>query len=265
MQQTSALYRELISDPNHKFEVALVIGESGRLITEWNELLLFAGTAILIASSSADSGFREEMLYSMRTSHSMFSGNTPEVGAVISGEIDVVMKKPTADIPRRAMLRPYIRVTNGTDTSEWIPQGTYYIDTKEITHNDNGLETLTIHGYDSIILLDANYPSDSSHDYPLLDTSMVQFIANSYDLSVDTRTWEIMTDGYMIPLPVGYSSREVLGMIASAYAGAFIMTPENQLRLVQINEMPTETRILIDHAGYQLVFGENEGEVKILV
>ena len=267
MQQTSQLYKELIAEQNHSFEISVVIGESGRLVTERNETILFAGTAILVATAAADSGYREEKLWSLTTHQAMFSGNTPEVGAVISSEIDIVMSKPVADIPHRAMIRPYIRVTNGEQFSEWIPQGTYYIDTKQITHNDNGLDILTIHGYDSIVMTDIDYPSDDSHDYPMLDTDMVSFIASNVNggINVDSRTWDVMTDGYEFSLPVGYSMREVLQMIASAYAGAFVMTAENELRLIQINELPTETRLLIDNAGYTLVFGEGEGATRILV
>ena len=274
MQDVSSLYRSLVSNENHRYEYSLVIGDSGRLITERAEVILFAGTAILVASDSASSGYPASTLYSIKTFQRMFTDDTPEVGTVISGEIDIVMQKPTADIPRRAMLRPYIRATirdfneeeNSTNTSEWIPQGTYFIDTKKVSHDSDGLETLTIHGYDSAIMFDVNYPSDSAHDYPLLDTEMVQLLADSINVSVDDRTWEVMTDGYMFPLPVGYSSREVLQMIASAYAGSFVMTPQNELRLIQINEMPTETNLLIDHDGYVIVFGVSpHEEVRILV
>lgn len=265
MQEVSERYRRLISQPNHRFEISLVIGESGRLITERAETILFGGIAILVATAAADTGFREESLYSITTSDTVFSGSVPEVGAVISGEIDIDMVKPVAEIPRRARLVPYVRVTDGTDCSEWIQQGVFFVDTKSVTANDTGAEHLYIHGYDAIVMLEETYPSDSSHSYPLLDKTMVQFIADSIGVAVDERTWDIMTDGYLFPLPAGYSSREVLGMIASAYAGSFIMTELGELRLVQINEMPKETRLLIDHAGYRITFGLDDEEVRIVV
>ena len=47
MQETSVLYNSIISG-DHRFEVSLAIGESGRLITKLGEVILFGGTAILV-------------------------------------------------------------------------------------------------------------------------------------------------------------------------------------------------------------------------
>ena len=46
MQNTSALYDDIVSNENHWFEVALAIGESGRLIDEFGNVLIF-GTEFL--------------------------------------------------------------------------------------------------------------------------------------------------------------------------------------------------------------------------
>ena len=58
MQNTSALYNELIGQDNHWFEVALAIGESGRLIDEYANVLYFGNTAILVDSGGAATAFR---------------------------------------------------------------------------------------------------------------------------------------------------------------------------------------------------------------
>ena len=59
MQETSSLYKQLLADPGHWKEYALVVGESGVLVNEHSETITFGGTSILVASSGADSGFRE--------------------------------------------------------------------------------------------------------------------------------------------------------------------------------------------------------------
>lgn len=264
MINTSQLYKNILSDPNHSFEISLAVGETGLLITEYNEKLLFGGTSILVGTGAGDSGYREEMLYSMTTKSSLFSSDYPTVGAVVSSEINIEMRSPSGDIPKRALLRPFVRATNGTSTSEWIPQGAYFVDTRQYSNSDSEIKKLTLHGYDAIVLLDELYPSDSQHSYPLVDTSIVEVLADSIGVSVDPRTYTIMNKGYSFT-PFGYSGRETLANIASAYAGSFILTQENQLRLVQINELPKETRLLTDEAGNKMTFGTGGTVVRIVV
>lgn len=255
MQQTSALYDEIISSENHWFETTLVIGDSGRLIDSTNDVILFGGTAILIHTGGPDSGFDETTLMALSTSHAVFNQNYPSVGGAICGEIDVTMISPPLDLPKMARLAPFVRATDGVRTSEWIPKGVYYIDTRETSHNSNGLDILTIHGYDSMLMFEEDYPSDSEHDYPLLDIDMVQHIADSIKIKVDPRTFQRMDKGYTFPLPLGYSSREMLGFIAGAYAGNFIISDENQLLLIRLCDLPPETNYLVDQSGDIIIFG----------
>lgn len=258
MQNTSALYDELIAEPNHWFECALAIGESGRLIDEIGEVLIFGNTAILVDSGGAETAFREEVLMSMSTKHSVFNEQYPTVGSAVSGEIDVAMIRPYGDIPKMARIVPFVRVTDGERHSEWLQKGVYYIDTRETSHNSNGLDILTIHGYDAMLKFEMNYPSDSVNNYPMLDTDMVQFLANSINISVDPRTWERMTEAYTFPLPVGYSSREVLGAIAASYGGNFIMSDEGQLLLIRLSDLPRETNFLVTESGDVIIFGNDK-------
>lgn len=260
MQETSALYRDIISTPDHWYEYSVVIGEAGRLITEKAEVIHFGGTAILVASSSADGGYREAQLCGVKTYQQVFS-NTPTIGQAISAEIDVSLLDPLGEIPRRAMIKPYVRATDGTRHSEWLQKGVYFIDTREQTANTDGVVVLSIHGYDAMLMTEMDYPSDSQHDYPLLDITMVEHIGQAIGVSVDARTYQIMTEGYKFPLPVGYSSREVLGMIAASYGGNFVMSDAGELRLVMLNELPPETGLLINYSGDYIVFGEDRIKV----
>lgn len=276
MQQTSELYKQIIAETNHSFEVSLTIGESGRLVTETSDLILFGGDAILVDTGAADTGYREAQLFSVKTTQGCFSGSVPEVGCAISGEIDVRMIAPLGDLPRRARIALYIRATDGVNYSEWLPQGVYYIDTKETEHNDNGLDIMTIHGYDAMMLSERNYTDPNGVvDYSegALDTDLVEYIASQmkpdesseYGISIDERTWDIMTHGYRYTLPIGYTLRECLSLIAASYGGNFIITAEGQLRLIALNELPKETRVLIDELGFQLVFGTDDNATHILV
>lgn len=208
--------------------------------------------------------YYESDLFSMRTSPALFT-DVPSVGNCYSAEIDVVMIAPSVTIPAMAEMRPYTRLVGETLTSDWIPQGVFYIDTRELDTNSNVLEpTLTLHGYDAMLKAGALYPSDTA-TYPKVDTYVVGKIATAMGVDVDARTYTIMTDANQINLPATYTMREVLGYIASMYAGNFCMSQEGKLRLVGLTDIGLETNVLIDHAGNGIVFGTGDDSARILV
>lgn len=138
--------------------------------------------------------------------------------------------------------------------SEWLAQGVYFIDTRDVTQNNNGLDVLTMHGFDAMLKTEQIYSSNSAVG-DNLDIAYVRSIASAIGVTVDPRTWDIMQTGYMIPFPLGYTMREILGYIASAYAGCFIISDVGQLRLVALENIVEETRYLIDEIGNIIVFG----------
>ena len=227
MQTTSALYQTIIADDSHWFETRLVIDGVGT--------------------------YGETDLFAMSTTHEMFH-NSPTIGSAVAGEITVKMVYPTnVTIPAMAKLLPQVRVCNATQQSEWISQGVYYIDTRERTVTDYGESVLELHGYDAMLKAEQMYNGRITGDST--DIQMVNEIAYQMGVSVDSRTTALMTAAYTIPLPTGYSYREVLGYIASMYVGCFIITDEGKLRLVSITELPPETNYLIDEQGDAITFG----------
>lgn len=279
MQNVSTTYERLAKSTNKWYETKLVIDDVGE--------------------------FGEGQLFSISTNIEMFHGQ-PDIGSAVSAEINVTMEMPSAEIPRMACLRPYVRITgtaakssavtivdgvlsspyasysNGKITfspesgatyangvlsfpvdsteeltSEWIPQGIYFIDTREVTANNNGLNILSLHGFDAMLKAEQPYSSNATvSDAP--DTEYVQAIADAIGVEVDSRTWDIMR-GYAMPFPLGYSMREVLGYIASSYIGSFVMTDEGKLRLVSLlglPDRPGET-LLGDEQGNAIVFGDD--------
>jgi hypothetical protein len=226
MQTTSALYRSILADPDHWFESQLVID----------------GVGI----------FDETQLFSISTSLEMFQ-DYPTIGKAVSGEVNIKMMFPDTTIPDMACLRPQVRVCNATDQSEWLPQGVYYVDTRERTKNDDGLDVLTIHGYDAMLKAEQMFNGRITGDS--VDIDMVNEIAYQLGVELDSRTTALMTAAFTIPFPVGYTYREILGYIASMYVGCFILSDEGKLRLVSILELPEETNYLIDQIGDSITFG----------
>lgn len=225
MQSTSALYNNIVAG-EHEFQFRLIIDGVGT--------------------------FGEDQIESISTSIQMFDG-TPDVGKAVAGEVTISMLLPNVAIPKMAVLRPQTRAVNATQQSEWIPQGVYYIDTRERTKNNDGLNILTIHGYDAMLRAEQMYAGRITGNST--DIQMVNEIAYQMGVSVDARTTALMTNAYTIPLPTGYSYREVLGYIASMYVGCFIMSDEGKLRLVSLLELPHETNYLIDQIGNAITFG----------
>ena len=225
MQSTSALYNNIVAG-EHEFQFRLIIDGVGT--------------------------FGEDQIESISTSIQMFDG-TPDVGKAVAGEVTISMLLPNVAIPKMAVLRPQTRAVNATQQSEWIPQGVYYIDTRERTKNNDGLDILTIHGYDAMLRAEQMYAGRITGNST--DIQMVNEIAYQMGVSVDARTTALMTNAYTIPLPTGYSYREVLGYIASMYVGCFIMSDEGKLRLVSLLELPHETNYLIDQIGNAITFG----------
>lgn len=247
MQETTALYKRLLAE-EHSVEVRLVIG-----------------------NGSIENGIPESKIFSLRTRHDLFSGGSPTIGCTVAGQIDLEMLYET-ELPKMAQLSPWIRLVSadGTEQSEWLQKGVYFVDTREITHNNDGLEIIKIHGYDALLKAQADYPSDSAASYPARDTVIAQKIATAMGVTVDERTWSVMTGNYTYGLPVSYSMQEVLSSLAIPYAGNWIITETGELRLVSFADIPKETRYLVDEVGYVLVFGTEDGTaggdpVRILV
>lgn len=240
MQAVTDLYRSIVASTNHWFETKLVIDGVGT--------------------------FTESDLRSVKTSIQMFQ-ETPELGKAVAGSISVKMRYPTnVSIPRMARMTLYVRAcgfvprsSDATDQlveqqSNWLMQGVYYIDTRERTVSDHGESVLDITGYDAMLLFEQPFRSSNILG-DSVDTALVADIASSVSLEVDSRTYNLMTQGYTVPLPIGYTFREVLGYIAAMYVGCFIITEEGKLRLVSLLELPPETNFLITEDGESIQFG----------
>ena len=201
-----------------------------------------------VAIAGVDYG--DGVLLSVEINRSVFA-SSPVLGSCISAEIDVQLIKPTTDIPRMALIEPYVRITNGTLTSEWLPKGKFYIDTREHTKND-GVDTLKLHGFDAMLMAEQLAPIQG---YPKTDINAVRNIAAFLGLSLDPGVASTMNMGYTVPIPAQYSCREVLGYVAAMYAGCFVIDDFGKLRLITVNGFPPETNYLINTAGFAITFG----------
>lgn len=219
MQNVSKLYQDIVAG-DHWFETKLCIG-----------------------GATPENGYGEDMLVSMSVKKPLFSG-APTVGNTCAGEIDVSIIKPYGEIPKRALIAPYVRATDGSRYSEWIPKGKFYIDKRSETALGNDT-LLNLHGYDGMLLAEADYPPESKMDWPAKDIDVVKEIADDMGVGIDSRVNQIVSNGYEVQYPAGYSEREVLGYIGAMYAGNWCMNDFGELMLIPLAGLPKETRYLI--------------------
>lgn len=234
MQTTSALYKSIVAG-EHYFETKITLNG--------NELT-------------------EETILSLERDKPGTNGNVPTVGGAVCSTLQMTIINPSFAIPSKAEIKVYSRARNSTQTSEWLPSGTYYIDTRVRGATDSGIDTLTINAFDAMIKTETDYP-DTNHDWPYLDKLVVAEIAQTIGVSVDSRTNGNLTAGYMVELPTGYVMREVLEHIAASNCGNFVITAENKLLFVPLFGLDPEDSISGQYLTPEgstdaLVFG-NEG------
>ena len=213
MNTTSELYNSIFSGI-HSFEVKVSIG-------------------------STDYGM--DVLTSMRSSRSAFGSGSPHLGLAPAGDLTLSLYVDSSSVPRMATIRPYVRAVNDTQQSEWIAKGVYYIDTREA---DTFSGLLTLHAYDAMLKGEQAYPS-TTHIWPYSDLNVVTEIASFLGVTVDAQTSDLMTAGFMIPLPAQYTLRETLQYIAALYGGSFVLTDANTLRLVCLWNRKTEADLTL--------------------
>lgn len=278
MQTTSALYNSILASQKNWYEVKLEIDGVGTfyepdLISIDTDLYMFDQYPTI---GNAVAGEIEVDMFHPTTDISIMAVLHPYVRicgmALKSSEVTIEDETLSDDYASYDSLTETVVFGSGSsatvsgDTlsfpvdseeygeSEWLPQGVFFVDTRETSQNENGLDVLNIHGFDAMLKTEQQYASNTvvGDDY---DTKFVTAIANAIGVSVDERTWEIMGVGTVIPFPVGYTMREILGFIASTYVGCFIITDTGELRLVSLNGLPAETNLLIDTVGDVLLFG----------
>lgn len=217
MQKTSELYNELLAayqrnEPNVRFKTTLVIDKE----------------------DAEGQTFDESELIEIKTTGRLFPDGTPSVGNCITTEIELSMFSPAKPLPRNARIKPYVRLTDGVRESEKIQKGLFYIDTRK--EKDAGLDRkiIRIHGYDGLLKSEQDYPP-SILAWPASPLDVAREICAFLGIGLDPETEDILRDDVtVIQYPGQYSCREVLGYIAAACGGNFVISDTGNLKLVQL-------------------------------
>lgn len=214
MQTTSALYKTIIAG-EHWFETRVTI--------DGNTLA-------------------EDTIFSIDRDRPGMTENRPSIGGALSSTLRLTILYPDFTIPPRAAVVVEYRARNATQTSEWLAAGTYFIDTRKRNASYNAVDTLEITAYDAMIKTEQDYP-DTNHSWPYRDRAVAAEIAQTIGVTVDSRTYDFLTAGYMVDLPAQYTMRETLEHIAAMNGGNFVITAENKLLFVPLYGIDPEENL----------------------
>lgn len=229
MIETTQTYKDLLQNPN-----------------SWKE------TRLLISGEE----YKQDRIVSVRQNNPLFAGNTFSIGGAVSATLDVVIRKPGL-IPKMAEIKPFFRLTDGETTSEWVPKGVFFIDTRR---PDNENDILTIRAFDAMLRAEQIWEPDQSLTFPMSHRATVIILAQVFGVKMENP--EEISDSYYVDYPTDdYTIRQVLRFIAGANGGNFVISNLGNLRFVGVNKLLPETRYLVDQHGNSITFGG----VRILV
>lgn len=186
--------------------------------------------------------------------------DTLSVGNCISASLRFSVRTEDT-IPAAAPVIIKACISEGSETSEWLDFGTFYIDKRET----NGYLT-SLECYDSMLKANQKY-ADSSRvddrmDWPKSMQTCVREIAQRIGVEIDSRTVINTAEAFQVAYPNDMTMLQVLGYIGGAHGGNWVITPENKLRLIPLVSPPAESFDIIDYYyntiytddGYRLVW-----------
>ena len=152
------------------------------------------------------------------------------VGNAVSATCALSVRTDAA-IPRAAAVRVLMRLTDGTTRSEWRPAGTFFI-ARRTANPVTGVVALEC--YDALLKANAVW-TPGEGGWPRAMGDVAAALAALMGVELDGRTALNTGADYVIDEPPeGTTVREVLGEIAAANGGNWVVTPENRLRLLPL-------------------------------
>ena len=167
------------------------------------------------------------------------------VGNAVAASCQLSVRTEDA-IPRAATVVVKTRLTDGDRVSERRPAGTFFVSHR----NRNAVTGLVeLECYDAMLKANALFPEEGA--WPRSMAQVAVDIARAMGLEMDLRTELRTGDDFRILAPrQGWTMRDVLGDIASAHGGNWIVTPENRLRLVPLETAdPTSAHDVVGVLG----------------
>ena len=132
-------------------------------------------------------------------------------------------------IPKAAQVIVEARLTDGVTASEWLPQGAFYISRRSL---DPVTGRLSLECYDALLKANAVW-EPSAGSWPRRMADVAAELAALIGVAQDPRN--ALDSGLTMDEPTaGATVRDVLGGIAAAHGGNWIISPAGKLRLVPL-------------------------------
>ena len=233
MQTTSNLYQTLLADPAHRKEIKLEIAG-----VEYTE-------SRIVSAAIPPSALYEKF----------------GIGNCVSRQFNAEVF-PDGVIPKQAKIKAFIRLVSGEQSSEWIPQGEFFISRRK---ENKVTGTLTITAFDAMLKAEETWLTEDYDldNWPKTQKEAVEDIAYRMGVEVDERT--VLSDAFPVDYPVDENGdltmREVLSGIGVSNAANWVITNEGKLRQITAAVFYEETNYLINENGNMITVGG----VRILV
>jgi hypothetical protein len=148
------------------------------------------------------------------------------IGNVFSRKLNLSVK-PKGTIPKMAAVEVYMRMNGASGPTEWLAQGKYFIDTRR----KSGLAT-SFECYDKVLMMEQPFVAEGEAlVYPMSMADAITKVCTA--LSITFANPSSIQSGFQIEYPNDLTMREVLGYIADANAGNFIINSSGDLQLIK--------------------------------
>lgn len=182
-------------------------------------------------------------------SHSVDSSLFDSFGIGNAMSATLTMELYAGEVPRGAVIKRYVRLTNGAQTSEWLPKGVFFTNRRKV---EDGL--WSIEAYDAMLKADITWTPRPGFTWPCTMEAAARDIALSMEVELDERN--VYQPYTMDTYPAGeYMRRDALRDIAAAHGGNWYISDAGKLRLVPLISFPPETSYLVTEHGDAILFG----------
>ncbi len=181
--------------------------------------------------------------------HSVSSSLFESFGIGNAMSATLTMSLYASEIPRGAVIKRYVRLTNGVQTSEWLPKGVFFANRRTV---DDGL--WSVEAYDAMLKADITWTPRKGFTWPCTMQAAAEDIAAAMGVELDERN--VYQPYTMDAYPAGeYMRRDALRDIAAAHGGNWYISDAGKLRLVPLISFPPETNYLVTEHGDAILFG----------
>ena len=157
----------------------------------------------------------------------IISGEDFELGSVVSSKLGLTIRTSDA-IANNAEMKPYVRFIVGGDTTEWIQQGTMYVDSRFKNAN-----VYKFSSYDKLITSQKPYETDLL--FPNTQAQVLIELAYNLGIEVDEATTTMINPAYMVPTKPDskqYTYRDIIKFIAISHGCCARMSNTGKLQFV---------------------------------